>query len=440
MSILHGQRCVVLHLVSVMAQMVLSLKPLRLVTLCLELDQVAVPPLTAEVDGITSTNPQRADTDGDGLNDSYEALTLLTDPTSADTDRDGIDDGVEVNGAYGVPPQPSNPRNNNTDGDAFDDGEEDTNFNGVLDAGETDPTRMEDSGDEDNDGIQNWEENLSCTTWDIADTDFGGINDGDERNVSHGTDPCDSIINFDTTIVTWNSGTSQLQVADGTGFNPSGGVGWYNTSGTWIPFAYANTVNNAIQGVSTAPNAGVTQVSNRNGSFCHTSATAAGTIGTTQQYCDDDYSDSDGDGLADWQELLGTFGWFSNPTLADTDADGVSDFDEVFDNTDPNQPCTNLLDDDLDGLNNYFETTTGCDLSWIGILNGSTDVWVTDDARVIPMPEALETVMNILMVLTRKTIRPMTYCLLILMAMVFLMLLKTKQELIGPTLILTVVE
>jgi len=31
---------------------------------------------TAEVDGITSTNPQMSDTDGDGLNDSYEALTL----------------------------------------------------------------------------------------------------------------------------------------------------------------------------------------------------------------------------------------------------------------------------------------------------------------------------------------------------------------------------
>ncbi len=335
---------------------------------------------TAEVDGITSTNPQRADTDGDGLNDSYEALTLLTDPTSSDTDNDGISDGVEVNGAYGTPPQASNPRDNNTDGDAFDDGEEDTNFNGVIDAGETDPTRMEDSGDEDNDGIQNWEENLSCTSWDIADTDFGGINDGDERNVSHGTDPCDSLINFETTIVLWNAGTSRLEVADGSGFNPSGGVGWYNTSGTWISFAYAGTVNNALQGVSTAPNAGVTQVANRNGSFCHTDATSGGTIGTTQQYCDDDYSDSDGDGLADWQELLGTFGWFSNPTLADTDADGVSDFDEVFDNTDPNQPCTNLLDDDLDGLNNYFETSTGCDLSWIGVLNGSTDVWITDDS------------------------------------------------------------
>ena len=59
--------------------------------------------------------------------------------TSSDTDSDGINDGVEVNGAYGNPPQASDPRNNNTDGDAFDDGEEDTNFNGVLDAGETDP-------------------------------------------------------------------------------------------------------------------------------------------------------------------------------------------------------------------------------------------------------------------------------------------------------------
>ena len=121
---------------------------------------------TAEVDGITSTNPQRADTDGDGLSDSYEALTLLTDPTSSDTDGDGITDGVEVGGQYGSPSQASDPRNNNTDGDAFDDGEEDVNGNGVVDAGETDPTRREDSGDEDNDGIQNWEENLSCTLWD----------------------------------------------------------------------------------------------------------------------------------------------------------------------------------------------------------------------------------------------------------------------------------
>ena len=332
--------------------------------------------LTAEVDGITSTNPQRADTDGDGLNDSYEALTLLTDPTSSDTDQDGISDGVEVNGAYGNPAQASDPRNNNTDGDAFDDGEEDTNFNGVLDAGETDPTRREDSGDEDQDGIQNWEENLTCTLWNVADTDFGGINDGQERNISHGTDPCDSLVNFETTFGQLLTG-SRLQVGDGSGFNPGGGVGWYNVSGTWEAFAYAGVVNNVLQGVSNGPSGTATDVANRNGSFCHTDAVNAGTLTTTQQYCDDDYEDSDGDGLADWQELLGTFGWFSNPAIADTDGDGVNDFDEVQDNTDPNQPCTNLLDDDSDGLNNYFENTTGCDLIYIGINNGSQDVWVT---------------------------------------------------------------
>ena len=81
---------------------------------------------------------------------------MLTDRPHPTPASDGISDGVEVNSAYGNPAQASDPRNNNTDGDAFDDGEEDTNFNGVLDAGETDPTRREDSGDEDQDGIQNW--------------------------------------------------------------------------------------------------------------------------------------------------------------------------------------------------------------------------------------------------------------------------------------------
>ena len=328
--------------------------------------------LTAETDGITSTNPLDADTDNDGLNDSYEALTLLTDPTDSDTDEDGISDGVEVNGAYGSPPQASDPRDNNTDGDAFDDGDEDTNGNGIVDANETDPTRREDSGDFDNDGLENWQENLSCTLWNVADTDFGGVNDGDESNASHGTDPCDSLIQFTTTVVSYNSGSSQLTVNDDAGFSPGGGIAYYNNSGAYTQFSYAGAVNGVIQGVFVAPPSGVSDVETRNNSWCHTIVS-----GPSANYCDDDYSDSDGDGLADWEETLGVYGFFSNPTLVDSDGDGVNDFDEVIVSTDPLEPCDNTLDEDGDGLNNYFETSTGCDNSWIGITNGSQDIWVT---------------------------------------------------------------
>ena len=72
-------------------------------------------------------------------------------------------DGIEYNGSYGDPAQGSDPRDNNTDGDHLDDGDEDLNGNGVIDTGETDPTRINDEGDFDGDGLQNWEENNSCT-------------------------------------------------------------------------------------------------------------------------------------------------------------------------------------------------------------------------------------------------------------------------------------
>ena len=332
--------------------------------------------MTAETDGVTSTNPLDSDTDNDGLNDSHEALTLLTDPTNVDTDADGINDGIEINGQYGFPAQASDPRNNNTDGDAFDDGDEDKNGNGVIDSNETDPTRREDSGDFDNDGLENWQENLSCTLWNVADTDFGGINDGDESNASHGTDPCDSLLVFTSTIgpSAYNSGSSQLTVADGSGFSPSGGIAYYNNSGTYTQFSYAGEVNSVLQGVFVSPPSGASSVDARNNSWCHDISG-----GSFPSYCDDDYSDSDGDGLADWEETLGVYGYFSNPTLADSDNDGVNDFDEILVDTDPMQPCDNTLDDDGDGLNNYFEITTGCDNSWIGITNGSQDIWTTDE-------------------------------------------------------------
>jgi hypothetical protein len=337
--------------------------------------------LTAEVDGVLSTNPMQADTDGDGLNDSYEALVLLTDPTDIDTDSDGINDGVEVGGMYGNPPQASDPRDNNTDDDLLDDGDEDKNGNGQVDANETDPTRREDAGDFDNDGIENWEENLTCTNWNVYDTDFGGIGDGDERNWSHGTDPCDSMIDYSTLIVSYSVPLQRLTVSNASGFNPNGGTGYYNdSSGQHTSFAFASSQSNILFGVALQPPAGTTDVVSRNGSWCHYDAINTGTIGTTQRHCDDDYEDTDGDGLADWQELLGTFGFTSLPTQVDSDGDGVNDYDEVMGGTDPMEPCDNNLDTDGDLLNDYFENNTGCLLDFIpGIIgNGSADTYVTN--------------------------------------------------------------
>ena len=347
--------------------------------------------LTASVDQDFDTNPFNNDTDGDGLEDGYEALVILTDPTTSDTDSDGISDGVEANtSTYGNPPLHSDPRDNNTDGDQFDDGDEDINGNGRVDSNETDPTRREDSGDYDNDGIDNWLENLSCTLWNVYDSDFGGIGDGDESNLSHSTDPCMTFVDYSTTVVSYNSGTNRLTISNASGIDPNPvdwrtgmpGILYYNdSSGSLTSFAYSSVTGNVISGVAVAPPAGMVSVIAKNGSWCHYEGTQAGTITTTHSHCDDDYMDSDGDGLADWEENQAVWGWFSLPTQYDSDGDGVNDLDEILNGTNPMEPCDNRLDSDGDMLNDYFENTTGCDLMYVpgmGGGNGSTDAYVTD--------------------------------------------------------------
>jgi len=358
---------------------------------------------TAEVDGITYTDPNNNDTDGDGLNDSYEALVLLTDPTAADTDGDGISDGVEVNGSYGNPPQASDPRNNNTDGDQFDDGEEDTNFNGVVDANETDPTRIEDSGDFDGDGIQNWEENATCTLWDVADTDGGGIDDGTELSPAHATDPCTSTYELYLDVITWVPVDFSVTVNNTSKLDPTpldwrqnGAPMAYFESGTGnrTPFQYTSIDGNILRSVSITMPSDALYVVVLNGSWCWDDSLGS----ANEQHCDDDYRDTDGDGLADWEESLGSWGFESLPTLTDSDGDGVNDLDEVINSTDPLEPCSNLADFDGDGLNNYFENTTGCPLIY-GIENGNmsldnyTTLWNnsdTDNGGVIDYQEYLD--------------------------------------------------
>ncbi|MDO9096908.1 MAG: CARDB domain-containing protein, partial [Candidatus Methanoperedens sp.] len=66
------------------------------------------------------TNPRNPDTDGDILSDSDEKIKYLTDPLNRDTDGDGLTDDVEI--ALG-----SNPLNPDTDGDGIPDGKDSFN-------------------------------------------------------------------------------------------------------------------------------------------------------------------------------------------------------------------------------------------------------------------------------------------------------------------------
>ena len=118
-------------------------------------------------------------------------------------------------------------------------------------------------------------------------------------------------------------------------------------------------------------------VIHKNGSWCWDATIQPN---NNDPWCDDDYSDSDQDGLADWEESFGYWGYQSDPFDVDSDNDTVNDLDEIINGTDPQEPCDNNRDDDGDGLNNYFENTTGCALFYIPGMggNGSLDTYLTD--------------------------------------------------------------
>ena len=77
------------------------------------------------------SNPQVVDTDADGLTDSQEIVTYLTDPARADTDGDGLTDHAEITTHH------SDPRDTDSDNDGF------TDFDEVLYGGDpNDPSGL----------------------------------------------------------------------------------------------------------------------------------------------------------------------------------------------------------------------------------------------------------------------------------------------------------
>ncbi|WNG54633.1 VWA domain-containing protein [Archangium gephyra] len=174
------------------------------------------PPLPTEEDPFGDPpgplNPTNAliDTDCDGLTDEEEHGNvypggLRTDPGRWDTDGDGVRDGVEVGRTTTVntsaecqarfiasadPSRASrmNPTVADSDGDGLKDGLEDRNYNGKLEAGETDPVNPDTDGDGLKDGVEDANQNTVVDFGETdprkRDTDADGLSDSIELNIT----------------------------------------------------------------------------------------------------------------------------------------------------------------------------------------------------------------------------------------------------------------
>lgn len=167
--------------------------------------------LDPDGDGLTNlqeyelkTDPNKTDTDSDGLSDGGEFMTYGTDPLDPDSDNDTIQDGDEVK-LYRT-----DPLNADTDGDGLSDGQEvriwgsdpkasDTDGDGLSDAEElltygTNVNNVDSDGDTVTDGE---EVNIYHTNPTVKDSDGDRLEDGDELFL-YSTDPLDEDSDSDT--------------------------------------------------------------------------------------------------------------------------------------------------------------------------------------------------------------------------------------------------
>jgi hypothetical protein len=144
--------------------------------------------LNSKVEDNEATDPNNADTDGDGVTDGLEVLSLNTSPLRRDTDTDGLIDGIEDANRNGrLDTGETNPLEKDSDRDNLCDGfcrlprggrvctefsatrkcvpsitaiwrGEDKNLNGLVDEKETDPL----NADSDGDGITDEQELFNC--------------------------------------------------------------------------------------------------------------------------------------------------------------------------------------------------------------------------------------------------------------------------------------
>ncbi|MGN0240992.1 MAG: VWA domain-containing protein [Candidatus Weimeria sp.] len=133
----------------------------------------------------------KTDSDSDGLNDSLEKI-LGTDPNKKDTDGDGLSDYDEV---MVTGTDPLNPDSN---GDGINDSESDTDSDGLTDKKEAELGTDPKNADSDYDDLTDYDEvNKYHTDPNKADTDGDEVSDGKE--IELGTNPLTVQKTFDVT-------------------------------------------------------------------------------------------------------------------------------------------------------------------------------------------------------------------------------------------------
>lgn len=141
--------------------------------------------LTDTEEATLGTDPNNADTDGDGIMDGFEASFSQTDPLDTDSfpidaDLDGLP--AELETSFGT-----DPNNVDSDNDGIADGWEFFLGNNPLDPNIPADTGTDTSVDPDQDGLSTRTELEMGTDPANPDTDFDGVSDGAE--VTAGTSP-----------------------------------------------------------------------------------------------------------------------------------------------------------------------------------------------------------------------------------------------------------
>ncbi|MDI1449560.1 DUF3344 domain-containing protein [Polyangium sp. 6x1] len=340
---------------------------------CLDSDNDGIPD---DTETQTGTDPNDADSDDDGVLDGDEPQGTddtdgdgLINALDPDSDDDGLFDGTELgkdcanpatnNAAQSCRPDAdmgattTDPLDADTDNGGVSDGDEDTNLNGKIDAGERDPNDPADDSnapvDTDGDGLSDdLEEQIGTNPMD-ADSDDDGLLDGEEPNPSADTDG-DGLINGldpDSDNDGLFDGTESGKDCSNAATDPN--------AKNCIPDADPTTKTSPLD--ADTDDGGVIDGSedeNRNG------AVDPGELDPNNGADDTTKPDTDGDGLTDdYENEIGT-----DPNDADSDDDGVIDGLEPNPTDDTDGDGTiNALDPDSDGDGLKDGTEMGKDCS-----------------------------------------------------------------------------